>query len=136
MKIMNVEFEKALQYINLGKYDKAIESLNTAITKEEDEGNNTTATEYRCVLGELYVELEMEEQARTELTAVVNFCNEHNVLDKQRMIATAYLNAYNGIPLPKEMRAKKTERPGYMSMVPKPAQNKAFITKQMSKKHR
>ena len=34
---MNVEFEAALQYINLESYDNAISHLNKAIDKEMDE---------------------------------------------------------------------------------------------------
>ena len=138
---MNVEFEKALQYINLGEYDKAIAALDTAIMQEEDAGNDTIATEYRCVLGELYVQLDMEIQARDELTTVVEYCDKNNVLEKQRKIAKAYLNAYDGIPLPKDLfseekPAKKSARPGHLPMVLKPTQDKAFIAKQMNKKRR
>ena len=136
---MNIEFEKALKFIDLGNYDKAIQALETAIRQAEEEKDDISATEYRCVLGELYVNLEMEEQARETLTSVVEFCDERNVLSKQRIIAKAYLNAYDGIPLPEELKNrsnKKPARPGNMPLVPKPVQNKAFISKQMSKKHR
>lgn len=139
---MNVEFEKALKYIDLENYDKAIASLNTAIMQEEDADNEADATKYRCVLGELYVSLDMEAQARDELTTVVEYCDKTNTLEPQRRIAKAYLNAYDGIPLPADMMqreksdAKKAARPGDLPLIPKPMQNKAFITKQMSKKRR
>ena len=61
---MNVEFEAALQYINLESYDNAISHLNKAIDKEMDEGNEGTAMEYRCVLGELLANLDRKEEAR------------------------------------------------------------------------
>lgn len=138
---MNIEFEKALQYIDLGNYEKAIRALETAIMQEEDAENMDEATKYRCVLGELYVNLGMEAQARDELSTVVEYCDKTSTLNEQRTIAKAYINAYDGIPLPKEMRRgdeseKKITRPGDMPLVPKPMQNKAFINKQMSKKHR
>lgn len=136
---MNIEFEKALQYIDLGNYDKAIIALNTAIMQEEDAENESAAAEYRCVLGELYVNLGMEAQARDELTSVVEYCDRTHTLDKQRVIAKAFLNAYDGIPLPGEdpsAHEEKFVRPGDMPLVPKPVQDKAFISKQMSKKHR
>ena len=139
---MNVDFEAALQYIDRGNYEKALTLLDKAIMKEEDEGNYSTATEYRCVLGELYANLGMEMQARDELTSVIEYCNEHHVLDKQCNIAKAYINAFDGIPLPPEMLArngaskKKAEHPGNMPIVPKPMQNKLFIAKQMNKKRR
>ncbi len=137
---MNIEFEKALQYIDLGNYDKAVNCLNAAIAKEEDEDNMIAATEYRCVLGELYVNMGLEVQARDELSAVVEFCDEHNLLSQQRFIAKSYLNAYDGIPLPEELGARKKEekfvRPGDMPIVPKPVQNKAFINQQMRKNRR
>ena len=136
---MNVEFEKALGYIDIENYDKAIESLNAAIMKEEDAGDEIAATQYRCVLGELYANLGMEAPARDELNTVIDFCDEHHVLDQQRNIAKAYLNAFDGIPLPTEVSERNSrngQRPGDMPLVPKPMQNKAFITRQMNKKRR
>lgn len=139
---MNVQFEAAKRYIDLENYDKAIAALSAAIMQEEDEGNFHDANGYRCVLGELYVQLGMEAQARDELTTVVEYCDEHNVMPEQRFIANAYLNAYDGIPLPKSLRGEPEDkqsagkRPGFLPLVPKPVQNKAFIAKQMSKKRR
>ena len=136
---MNIEFQKALQYIDKEEYEKAIESLNKAIDKEEEENNRSRATEYRCVLGELYYQLQMELQAQDELTEVMKYCDETNTLTKQREIARTYINAINGImpPAPpvkdKESTAK---RPTNIPLVPKPIQDKAFITKQMNKKRR
>ncbi|MGN0686696.1 MAG: hypothetical protein ACI4KA_01155 [Oscillospiraceae bacterium] len=134
---MNIEFEKALQYIDLGNYNKAIQSLNNAIMEEEDAGNDSEAVKIRCVLGELYVNLGMEAQARDVLTSVVEYCDEHHTHEQQRFIAKSYLNAYDGVPLPKELSHEKPiERPGDMPIIPKPVQNKAFINRQMNKKHR
>lgn len=140
---MNIEFQKALQYIDKESYDKAIESLNIAITQEEDADNLSAATEYRCVLGELYYQLQMDVQAKDELTEVIRYCDETNTLPKQREIAKTYINAINGI-FPEGVhekaeamaQAQTMKRPKDMPLVPKPVQNKAFITKQMSKKHR
>ena len=47
---MNVNFEMALQYINLGSYEKAENELKTAIAAETEKGNLSVAAEYRCVL--------------------------------------------------------------------------------------
>ncbi len=136
---MNVEFEKALQYIDRESYDKAIECLNAAIMQEEEQNDLSTATQYRCVLGELYYQLQMDDQARDELTEVMKYCDETNTLTTQREIARTYINAMNGILPPKPegaAEAKPTERPKHIPLVPKPLQDRGFITRQMNKKHR
>ncbi len=135
---MNIEFEKALKYIDNESYEKAIQCLNTAIMQEEDKEDFSTATQYRCVLGELYYQLQMDTQARDELSQVMKYCDEHNTLTAQREIARTYINAMNGIlpPQPEERKAASAERPKHIPLVPKPVQDKAFITKQMSKKRR
>ena len=136
---MNVEFEMALQYIDKQSYEKAIECLNNAIAKEEEKDNLSAATEYRCVLGELYYQLGMDPQAQDELAEVMRYCDETNTLTKQREIARTYINAMNGImpPAPsvaKQVKAKKHHSD--LPIVPKPVQDKAFINRQMSKKRR
>lgn len=131
---MNVEFEKALKYIDMESYEKAIECLNSAIFAEEDNDDLRKATEYRCVLGELYYQLGMEAQARDELTEVIQYCDDTKTLHKQRTIAKTYIDAMNGI-LP-EKPQQRVERPKDMPLVPKPVQNKAFITQHMNRKHR
>lgn len=135
---MNIEFQKALQYIDKESYEKAITCLNNAIMQEEDNDNLSTATEYRCVLGELYYQLGMEAQARDELNEVIFYCDEHNTLQKQREIAKTLVNAMDGIlpPAPAVEKPKAAQRPKHIPLVPKPVQDKAFITKQMSKKRR
>ena len=135
---MNVEFEKALRYIDNESYEKAIACLNNAIMQEEDENNLSTATEYRCVLGELYFRMGMEAQARDELNEVVRYCDESSTLSRQREIAKTFINAMDGI-VPIEAtqeRPKSDQRPKHIPLVPKPVQDKAFITKHMSKKRR
>ncbi len=135
---MNVEFEKALKYIDTESYEKAIACLNNAIMQEEDEDDLSAATEYRCVLGELYFRMGMEAQARDELNEVVRYCDETNTLSKQREIAKTFINAMDGI-LPeaaKPEKPKADQHPKHIPLVPKPVQDKAFITKQMSKKRR
>lgn len=140
---MNIEFEKAIQYIDLGNYTKAVDCLNSAIEAETAADNDDTATEYRCVLGELYAQLDMEEQAIKEFTAVKEYCESEQKLKKQNAIATKFLNAYetgtieqllNGEPNAK--KSAKVQRPGYIPLIPKPVQDKSFISKQMSKKRR
>ncbi len=127
---MNIDFEAALKYIDLGNYEKAVEKLNTAIVAvgaETDEG-----MEYRCVLGELYANMGMVNLSHDEFVKVMNYSEEHNTLVRQRTIAKTYLDAFAGnLPMPE----KKIERPGDAPLVPKPRQNAAFIAKQ-TRKHK
>ena len=130
---MNMDFEAALKYIDLGSYDKAIEKLNSAIAKE-DESDKGVATQYRCVLGELLVKLGRAEESRTEFDKVLAYCEETHTLQQQKVIAQTYIDAMDGkLPAPEQPSAK---RPGDVPLVPKPVQNKGFISRQMSKKHR
>lgn len=140
---MNIEFEKAIQYIDLGSYTKAVDCLKNAIEAETAAENDDIATEYRCVLGELYAQLDMEEQAIKEFTAVKEYCEVEHKLKKQNEIATKFLAAYqtgtieqllNGEPNTK--KSAKVQRPGYAPLIPKPVQDRSFISKQMSKKRR
>ena len=68
----NINFEAALKYIDLGSYDKAVEKLKLAIDEESSKDNDTRATEYHCVLGELYAQLGKEDEAREEFTQVIS----------------------------------------------------------------
>ena len=124
---MNIDFEAALRYIDLGSYDKAIDSLKAAINKEIEKENDADATQYRCVLGELLANLGRKEEAREEFEQVLDFCDQTFILQKQRAIALAYLNAFDGIiteaPQPER-------RPGDVPLIPKPRQDKGFITRQ------
>ncbi|MBQ9946985.1 MAG: hypothetical protein IJO91_01230 [Oscillospiraceae bacterium] len=145
---MNVNFEKAIRYIDMGSYNKAVDSLNAAIEEAKAAGNTNEAIQYKCVLGELYAQLEMATQATAALKEVVAYCDENRCLYEQRAIAQKYLIAYetgtieavlNAQPAPApaaKPAAQKVERPGYTPLVPKPTQDKSFITKQMSKKRR
>lgn len=132
---MIFEFELALNYLDSEQYDKAIQYMGIAIDKSLEKGNEIEATEYRCVLGELYTNLGREDEAREQFGLVLQFCDEHNVLPKQRHIAKTFLNAFDGI-LPEIPEEKQVERPGYIPLVPKPVQDKGFINRQMKKKHR
>ena len=111
---MNINFEAALQYINLGNYERAVEKLNLAI--EAAGGDTDEGMQYRCVLAELYANMGILNQSRA----------------KQRAIARAYLDAFDG---KNAMPREKIQRPGDAPIVPKPRQNAAFIAKQ-SRKHR
>ena len=133
---MNMDFEAALRYIALGNYDKAVELLNKAISDAEAADNGIEVTQYRCVLGELLINIPKPEEARAEFEKVIEYCVENNVLEKQRQIASTYLDVLNGkLELPKRS-ASAEKRPGYIPLVPKPVQDKGFIAKQMNKKHR
>ena len=98
----NINFEAALKYIDLGSYDKAVEKLKLAIDEESSKDNDTRATEYHCVLGELYAQLGKEDEAREEFTQVIQFADENSTLDTQRSIAQTYINAFEGLlpPIP------------------------------------
>ena len=134
---MNMDFEAALRFIDLGSYDKAIESLGKAIAAEEAAENDETAIQYRCVLGELLINIPKPEEARAEFEKVIAYCDEYNVLDKQRAIARTYIDALDGkLAMPKQQSAPAEKRPGYIPLVPKPIQDKGFISKPMKKKHR
>lgn len=133
----NINFEAALKYIDLGSYDKAVEKLKLAIDEESSKDNDTRAKEYHCVLGELYAQLGKEDEAREEFTQVIQFADENSTLDTQRSIAQTYINAFEGLlpPIP-SANTEPANRPGDVPLVPKPVQNKGFISRQMNKKHR
>lgn len=133
----NLNYEAALKYIDLGSYDKAVEKLNLAIDEESSKDNDIRATEYRCVLGELFAQLGKEDEAREEFTQVIQFADENSTLDTQRSIAQTYINAFEGLlpPIP-SANTEPANRPGDVPLVPKPVQNKGFISRQMNKKHR
>lgn len=133
----NLNYEAALKYIDLGSYDKAVEKLKLAIDEESSKDNDIRATEYRCVLGELYAQLGKEDEAREEFTQVIQFADENSTLDTQRSIAQTYINAFEGLlpPIP-SANTEPANRPGDVPLVPKPVQNKGFISRQMNKKHR
>ena len=128
----NLNYEAALKYIDLGSYDKAVEKLKLAIDEESSKDNDIRATEYRCVLGELYAQLGMEYEAREEFSEVIYFARENNVLDRQSKIAKAYLKAFDNI-LPyadiedADDDKKTAKRIGDLPMIPKPVQNEGLL---------
>ncbi|MGN1108521.1 MAG: hypothetical protein ACI4RK_03980 [Oscillospiraceae bacterium] len=131
---MNIDFEAALKYIDLGSYDKAIDKLKTAIENETEKNDLSTATQYRCVLGELYANLGRKDESKAEFEKVLDYCDETHTLQKQGNIAATYISAFEGkLPAQPQPAAK---RPGDVPLVPKPVQNKAFIAKQSRKNHK
>lgn len=97
---MNVNFEMAIQYINLESYDKAVEALGKAIEEEKAGGNEQGAIEYTCVLGELLADLGEKEKAAVEFLKVTEYCNRTNSLPKQARIAKDFLDFFNGSTKP------------------------------------
>lgn len=93
---MNVNFEMAIQYINLEEYDKAVKSLQTAIKEEADKGDEKASIEYTCVLGELYADMGKREESIDEFTKVLEYCNRTSSLPKQRKIAKDFLDLFMG----------------------------------------
>ena len=127
---MNIDFEAALKYIDLGNYEKAVEKLNAAI--EQAGGETDEGMQYRCVLGELFANMGIVNRSEEEFVKIMKYTEDSTTLPRQRAIAQAYLDAFSGkTPMPQ----KKIERPGDEPLVPKPRQNAAFIAKQ-SRKHR
>lgn len=127
---MNVNFEMAIQYINLEKYDKAIKSLQTAISEEMDKNNERDAIEYTCVLGELYADLGRIEESEQEFLKVLEYCGRTNGLPKQRKIAKDFLDLFYGkVELVTD--APKTIEVPYNVMG---MQSKGFIAKNQRKR--
>lgn len=130
---MNVNFELAIQFINLEDYDNAVKKLNEAIAEENGAGNENSAIQYTCVLGELLANLERIEESRAEFNKVIEYCRRTNSLTKQLNIAETYIAAFDGKI---QMTPQPARRPGDVPLVGKPIQNKAFISKQMNKRHK
>ena len=127
---MNIDYEAALKYIDIGNYEKAAEKLNSAIAAAGDETDE--GMQYRCVLGELYANMGMVNLSQEEFSKIMKYTDENNTIPAQRAIAKSFLDAFSGkTPAP----VKKAQRPGDVPLVPKPRQNAAFIAKQ-SRKHR
>ena len=127
---MNVDFEAALQFINLESYDKAEASLNKAIKTEEDKGDKTTATQYRCVLGELFANLGRAQDAREQFEMVLEFCDSTHTLQAQRAISQRYIDAFDGkIPAPAPAKRNPS-----VPLIPKPVPDKGFIAGKMNKR--
>lgn len=93
---MNVNFEMAIQYINMEEYDKAIESLKKAIADEVENNNEKAATEYTCVLGELLADLGRRDESEAEFIKVLDYCVKTNSLPKQARIAKEFLDFFHG----------------------------------------
>lgn len=125
---MNVDYEAALQYIDLGNYEKAQASLEKAIETEESKNDMEAAAQYRCVLGELYANLGIVSSARAQFDEVLDYCTTTNTLPAQRNIAQSYIDAFDGkVPAP-------PKRNPSVPLVPKPVQDKAFISGKMRRK--
>ncbi len=131
----DVKFNAALGYIDRGNYEKAITLLNERIDEAVAANNEGEATEIRCVLGELYANLGNSAAANECFTQVKKYCSETNLLPAQAKIAEAFMKAIaEGRPVAPAASAPKKSRS--VPLVPKPVQNKGFITKAMSKRRK
>lgn len=92
---MNVNFEAAIHLINLGSYDTAAEHLRKAIAEEKANGNEQTAIEYTCVLGDLFSNLGEDDKAKTEFDKVLEYCDRTKSLNKQRKIAADFMSTFS-----------------------------------------
>lgn len=130
---MNIDYEAALQYIDLENYEKAEASLRKAIKTEEDRNDLTAATQYRCVLGELFANLGKADEARALFEQVIDFCARTNTLEPQRLIARRFIDVFDGkLPLPAP--AAPAKRNPSVPLVPKPVQDKGFIAGKMKRR--
>ncbi len=127
---MNIKFEAALQYINLGNYEEAEKHLNEAIAEEEEKHNGSGAAAYRCVLAELLANIGRKQEARGLFDKVVAYCDDTSTMSEQREIAMAYIHDIDrNLPMPNAIQKRGASQP----MIDKPVQNRAFITRQMNK---
>lgn len=125
---MNVEFEAALRYIDLGETAKAEEHLIKVVEKAKDD---VEEMQYRCVLGEFYANNGEKDKSREQFDKILSHEEHADQLRKQRAIARAYVDAFDGkVPVPEQEK-----RPRDIPIFPKPRQNANFIVKQ-SRKHR
>lgn len=131
---MNIHFEAALQHINLEDYDKAKELLAKAIGEEMEKGDESTATQYRCVLGELCGRLDEIDAAREQFNLVIEYCDRTNSLPAQRGIAQTSLDLFDGKITPEELRSARKRSVTNRPLVGKPVQDKAFISRRMNKR--
>ena len=92
---MNINFEAALRLINLGSYDEAVKNLQKAIDEEKTNGNEKSAIEITCILGDLFSNLDMEDKAKAEFDKVLEYCNRTNSLPKQKQIALNFIGSYD-----------------------------------------
>lgn len=124
------KFNMALGYINNGNYDKAVKLLNECIDDAKANDNPVEETQVRCVLGELYANLGNKEDAVNNFSQVLEYCNSTQSLPDQAKIAATYIKAIA------EGKPAGSDRPRNIPLVPKPVQNKAFITKAMNKRRK
>lgn len=116
----NINFEMAIQNINLEQYDKAVEFLKTAITEEQEAGHEKIAMEYTCVLAELYADLGRRNESITEFIKVLEFDKKNNSIPKQAKIAREFLEFFRG-----EMQVVTAEAPKNLAQM----QTKAFVNR-------
>lgn len=130
-KKINVELEAALQHINLGNYEKAMEKLQALIDSADEAQDEIKGAQYRCILGELYAQLGKKDEASKLFSKILEIPSEKDELSMQHNIARRYLEAFAGkAPMPGSPRKVAPSVP----MMPKPTQNKGFIAKKMTRK--
>lgn len=93
---MNVNFEMAIQFINMEEYDKAVDSLKKAIAAEYEKNDEKAAIEYTCVLGELLADLDRRAEAEAEFIKVLEYSDKTNSVPKQAKIAIEFLDFFHG----------------------------------------
>lgn len=91
---MNINFEAALRFINMGSYDKAKDHLKKAIADERANDRESVAIEYTCVLGDLYSNLGEETNAKAMFDEVLEYCDRTHTLNKQRDIAAKFIRIF------------------------------------------
>lgn len=117
---MNINFEAAIRYINIGESEQAIKELKEAIRSEIANNSENISIQYRCVLGELLHDLERDDEAAEEFKKVIDYCKRTGSLPNQEKIAEEFLKAINGNIT---ITAEQLNIPGSTELMSMPVQN-------------
>ena len=117
---MNINFEAAIRYINIGESEQAIKELKEAIRSEIANNSENISIQYRCVLGELLHDLQRDDEAAKEFKKVIDYCKRTGSLPNQEKIAEEFLKAINGNIT---ITAEQLNIPGSTELMSMPVQN-------------
>lgn len=117
---MNINFEAAIRYINIGESEQAIKELKEAIRSEIANNSENISIQYRCVLGELLHDLQRDDEAAEEFKKVIDYCKRTGSLPNQEKIAEEFLKAINGNIT---ITAEQLNIPGSTELMSMPVQN-------------
>lgn len=90
-----IEFNKALRFLDCGKTERAIEILQEVITNSQNEENDLSFISSNCVLGELYFDSNNFDKAKfhleTALSAMNNCSLDEDLFDYEKSCAMKIL---------------------------------------------